>query len=136
VRSETKLSRSFANGGFGARFSTERSGWDLSAFVYRSPDMAPTFAREVTGLTGLGGGLGLPALGGTATTIYRPTYDRLLRVGGTLAKDFDGLVLKAEACSRRGGAFQRSTQEPKQAGRAEHDRLGHRLEGTPAEGCA
>jgi hypothetical protein len=135
VRSESKLSRSFANGGFGARYSTERSGWDLSAFVYRSPDMAPTFAREVVGLPGLGAGLGLPALGSSATTIYRPTYDRLLRVGGTLAKDFDGLVLKAEAVFTQGRRFS-SLDLATRNGLVAQNTIDWvvGLEGTPAEG--
>ena len=103
VRSEQKRARTFGNGGFGARFSTETGGWDWSAFVYRSPDSSAAFEREVVGLPGFGAPSALP--GAAPTVIYRPTYGMLNRVGGTVARDFDGVVLKAEAVVTEGRRF-------------------------------
>lgn len=89
---ERRPSRRFSRGGFGLRGSTMVDGWDVSAFYYRSPDNMATFYRTV---------LDIPA----ASAVFQPRYDMLDRVGATLAKDFDGLVLKAEAVYTDGRRF-------------------------------
>lgn len=92
IDGERRPSRSFSRGGFGVRGSTMIDGWDLSAFVYRSPDNSATFYRTV---------LDAPS----ASAVFQPRYDMLNRVGATLAKDFDGVVLKAEAVYTDGRRF-------------------------------
>jgi hypothetical protein len=92
IEGEERPSRRFSNGGFGVRGSTMAAGWDLSAFAYRSPDSAATFYRTV---------LDAPQ----PTAVYRPRYDRITRVGGTLSKDFDGVVLKSEVIHTDGRSF-------------------------------
>ena len=92
IDGERRPSRRFSNGGFGARGSMLAGGWDVSAFVYRSPDSAATFYRTV---------LDVPQ----ATIAYQPRFDPVKRVGGTLAKDFDGIVFKAEAVYTDGRKF-------------------------------
>lgn len=92
IDGERRPSRRLSNGGFGVRGSTLVAGWDLAAFAYRSPDSAATFYRSV---------LDVPQ----PTLVYQPRYDRITRLGGTLAKDFDGLVVKAEAIYTDGRKF-------------------------------
>ena len=84
--------RKLSNSGVGARLSTLVAGWDLAAFVYRAPDTQEAFSRSV---------LSDPV----PTVSYRPTYDIATRVGGTLAKDFDGVVAKAEIVYTDGRRF-------------------------------
>lgn len=85
-RNESKPARRPANGNYGLRAGWLKNGWDLSAFAYRSTDAAPTFAREVT-----------PGL-----VTYEARHDRISQFGGTLAKDFGDMVLKAETVYTRG----------------------------------
>ncbi len=68
---------------FGARASTLRNGWDLSAFYYRSTDVNPTFYREIV-------------LSPAPTLIYTPRHDRIRQLGSTIAKDLGPSVAKAE----------------------------------------
>ncbi len=105
VRSEQKLARNFSNGGFGARISADTDGWDWSGFVYRSPDTSPAFGREVVGVPGLSSPAGLALSGAGPSVIYRPTYEHLTRVGGTVARDMDGIVFKAEMVVTNGRRF-------------------------------
>jgi hypothetical protein len=90
---EDKPARKLANGNLGVRASTLKSGWDLSAFVYRSMDIQPTFYRRVV------------ALAPTPIFAFTPRHERITQIGGTLAKDFEGIVLKAEAVHTRGRKF-------------------------------
>lgn len=89
---EDKPARKLSNGNLGLRASTLKNGWDLSAFVYRSMDIQPTFYRRVVSVAPL-------------TFAFTPRHDRITQVGGTLAKDFEGIVLKAEAVHTRGRKF-------------------------------
>jgi hypothetical protein len=89
---EHRPSRSFSNGGFGVRGSVLLRGWDLTAFAYRSPDSAASFYRSV---------LDAPQM----AVSYQPRYDRVTRVGATMAQDFDGVVVKAEAIYSDGRKF-------------------------------
>ncbi len=84
--------RRLSNSGFGIRASTLIDGWDLAAFVYRAPDTQEAFHRSVVQSP-------FPLVA------YEPRYWNTTRVGGTLAKDFDGVVLKAEAVYTRGRRF-------------------------------
>jgi len=84
--------RHLRNSNFGARASTLRTGWDLSAFYYRSTDVNPTFYREVT-------------LAPTPTLTFTPRHDRIWQVGGTLGKDLGATVAKAEVIYASGRKF-------------------------------
>ncbi len=83
IEGEVKPSSSLSNGGIGIRASTLVSGWDLAAFAYWGVNSAPTFYRSLID-------------GPTPTVQYQPRHDRITRVGATLAKDFEGVVVKSE----------------------------------------
>lgn len=84
--------RNLKNSNFGLRASTLQSGWDLSAFYYRSTDVTPTFYREV-------------AVAPTPTLTFTPRHDRIWQAGGTVTKDFRSFVGKAEAVYTAGRKF-------------------------------
>jgi len=84
--------RNLKNSNLGARVSTLRSGWDLSAFYYRSTDVNPTFYRDVV-------------LAPTPTLVFTPRHDRIWQTGGTLGKDFGSFVGKAEVIYASGRKF-------------------------------
>jgi hypothetical protein len=84
--------RNTRNANFGLRASTLQSGWDISAFYYRSTDVNPTFYREV-----------VP--GPAPTLVFTPRHERIWQAGGTLAKDLGVTVLKAEAIYASGRKF-------------------------------
>jgi len=91
VLGEVKPENSPENSNWGGRVSRLVGGWDLSAFYYRSLDVAQTFY-----LTG----------GGTPLQPeFQPRHERITQVGGTLAKDFGDFVLKGEAVHSRGRKF-------------------------------
>lgn len=94
VIGEKKPSGKLSNSGVGLRASTLIAGWDLTAFVYRAPDTQPAFQRSLE-----------PGAGGTPTVVYQARYDRVTRIGGTLSKDFDGIVAKAEVVHTDGRSF-------------------------------
>lgn len=85
---ERKPSRRPANGNYGLRGGWLKNGWDVTAFYYRSTDAAPTFYRTVDGVAGV--------------ISYEARHDRISQYGGTLAKDFGTMVLKAEAVYTKG----------------------------------
>jgi len=87
-----KRPRNTRNSNFGLRASTVRSGWDLSAFYYRSTDVNPTFYREVV-------------LAPTPAVVFTPRHERIWQVGATLGKDLGPTVLKAEAIYASGRKF-------------------------------
>lgn len=89
---EVKPDRSLRNSNGGFRISTLRSGWDLSTFYYRSEDASPTFYREL-----------IP--GRSPTLVFTPRHDRIWQTGGTLAKDFNATVLKAEVVYTSGRKY-------------------------------
>ncbi|MDP2809156.1 MAG: hypothetical protein Q8O34_03315 [Rhodocyclaceae bacterium] len=89
-RNEVRPARRLNKGNYGLRGSWLTDGWDISGFYYRSMDVAPTFYREVT-------------LPGRIT--YEARHDRISQLGGTLAKDFGEMVLKAEAVYTQGRRF-------------------------------
>lgn len=96
ILGEQRPSRSLSNSGIGARVSTLVSGWDLTAFVYRAPDTQAAFNRSlVPGAT--------PA--DPQTVVYQARYDKVTRIGGTVSKDFDGIVAKAEIVHTSGRKF-------------------------------
>jgi len=92
IAGEQQPSRKLSNSGLGFRVSTLVEGWDLAAFVYRAPDAQAYFQRSL-----------LPGL--PPTVLYEPRHDRVTRVGGTLAKDFEGIVAKAELVYTQGRRF-------------------------------
>lgn len=90
VFGEVKPDNSLGNTNWGGRLSRLIGGWDLSAFYYRSLDVAQTF--YVTGFNGL-------------QPEFQPRHDRISQTGGTLAKDFGAFVLKGEVVHTRGRKF-------------------------------
>lgn len=92
IRGARKPSRSLSNSGLGVRASALVGGWDLSAFVYRAPDTGQTFYRSLLD-------------GPLPTVSYQAGHDRITRVGATMAKDFDGVVAKAEVIHTSGRQF-------------------------------
>lgn len=89
-RGEIKPSTKLRRGNYGARGSWLSSGWDYSVFGYRSMDAAPTFYRS----------FGVNTF--APEVIYQGRHDRITQWGGTVAKDFEGYVLKAEGVLTRG----------------------------------
>jgi len=89
---ELRPERNTENMNYGLRLSTLKSGWDVSAFYYRSTDINQTFYREI---------ITAP----TPTISYQARHDRISQAGGTLAKDFGDVVLKGEAVYTRGRSF-------------------------------
>lgn len=85
-RNESKPSRKLRNGNYGLRGGWLKNGWDVSGFYYRSTDAAPTFYRTVD----------------AGTVNYEARHDRISQLGGTLAKDFGSMVLKAEGVYTKG----------------------------------
>jgi hypothetical protein len=92
VNDEVTPARTWKNSNLGARVSTLQSGWDLSAFYYRSTDVNPTFYRDII-------------LGPTPTLVFTPRHDRIWQVGGTVGKAFGSVVGKAEAIYTAGRKF-------------------------------
>lgn len=80
------------NMNYGLRLSTLKNGWDVSGFYYRGSDINPSFYREI-----------VP--GARPTFIYQARHDRIHQYGGTMAKDFGDVVLKAEAVYTRDRQF-------------------------------
>lgn len=88
---EERPDRSFDGVNYGMRLSKLVSGWDASAFYYRSTDVMPTFARVSP--------LGAPP-------IFQPKHDRIHQLGGTLSKDIsDNAIFKAEGVYTQGRRF-------------------------------
>lgn len=77
---------------FGVRASMLRNGWDAAAFAYRSVDANPTFFREVVA-------------GPVPATVYTPRHEKITQYGGTVSKDFDDFLFKAEAVYTQGQNF-------------------------------
>lgn len=85
-------SRSLDNSNYGVRVNGLISGWDLSAFYYRSFSSSPTFYR----------------LEGTAPgqpIVFQPRYDRIWQAGGTVTQDFRDFVLRGEAVYTSGAGY-------------------------------
>lgn len=93
IDGERRPSRKLSNSGIGMRLSTLVGGWDWTGFVYRAPDTQAAFYRSI-----------VP--GPTPTVLYEPRHELVTRVGGTVSKDFEGIVFKAEAVYTRGRGFQ------------------------------
>jgi hypothetical protein len=77
IQKEDKPGTSLNHGNFGVRLTQLTNGWDFSGFYYTSMNSSPTFYQFTPG---------------TLT----PRHDRIWQLGGTLAKDFRDVVLKAE----------------------------------------
>ena len=84
VLGETKPASRLSNTNYGLRLSRLTHGWDMSGFLYSSMSSSPTaYAVDKTTIPGV--------------YQYQLRHDRIHQVGGTLAKDMGGFVLKAEA---------------------------------------
>ncbi len=90
-RNEVRPARNLSNSNYGVRLSTLKNGWDVSGFAYSSMDIMATFYRDATSVPG--------------TLVYQPRHDRIDQFGGTLAKDFGSVVLKAESVYTHGRKF-------------------------------
>jgi hypothetical protein len=84
--------RELSHTNFGLRLSYLTNGWDMSGFYYGSMDAQPTFYRQIVTTP-------QPAF------VYQARHDRIDQFGGTLAKDFDVAVFKAEAVYTQGRNF-------------------------------
>jgi hypothetical protein len=84
--------REIANTNYGLRLSTRKNGWDVSGFYYRSMDSAATFYRQIVTSP-------QPAF------LYQARHDRIDQWGGTVAKDFESMVFKAETVYTRGRGY-------------------------------
>lgn len=73
---------------YGLRLSQLSHGWDFSGFWYSSMDSQPTFYRDAAN-----------------PQVFYPRHDRIWQAGGTVAKDFQSFVLKAEAVYTDGRRF-------------------------------
>jgi hypothetical protein len=91
-RGELIPDHKLSNSNYGARFSTLKAGWDVSAFYYRSTDASATFQREIV-------------LAPTPTIYWQPRHDRIWQAGGTLSKDLGPAVLKGEVIYTDGRSF-------------------------------
>lgn len=92
IENEERPERKLSNTNYGLRLSMLKDGWDMSAFYYRSMDVAPTFYRQVVSVP-------VPAF------VFRPRHDRISQAGGTLSKDLGTFVLKGEAVFTKGRRF-------------------------------
>jgi hypothetical protein len=81
-------------GGYGARFSWIKGGWDVSGFYYTANDPAAAFSRQIA----------------PGAITYQPIHQRIHQLGATLGKDLGPTVLKAEAVYTRDRLF--STFDP------------------------
>ena len=87
---EHQPDRKLANTNYGLRMSHLKGGWDVSGFYYHSVDAVPTFYRVSAP--------GQPF-------VFQPRHDKIDQVGGTLAKDIEGVVLKGELVYTDGRKF-------------------------------
>lgn len=87
---EDQPDRKLSNTNYGLRVSHLQSGWDVSGFYYHSVDAAPTFYR-------------VSAPG--APFVFQPRHEKIDQIGGTVAKDLAGVVLKGEAVYTNGRKF-------------------------------
>jgi hypothetical protein len=77
------------NSSYGFRLSHLSGGWDLAGFYFRSYDLAPVFAADLS-------------LEPEPTIVYRPEHRRMHQVGFTAAKDVGRMsVAKAEVVYNR-----------------------------------
>ena len=88
-------SRTLRNSNYGIRANTLVSGWDLSAFYYRSFNAQPTFYREAP-------------VSPDQPFLFQPRHDRIWQAGGTVSKDFGDFVMRAEAVYTNGQGFTRT----------------------------
>jgi uncharacterized protein DUF1302 len=84
--------RSLGNSNYGVRANTLAAGWDVAAFYYRSFSTLPTLYRVPSGLA-------------DQPFAFEPRYDRIWQVGGTMSKDFDEFVLRAETVYAHGQRY-------------------------------
>ena len=91
-RQEQRPEHNAQNMNYGVRLSTLQNGWDISAFYYKSSDVSSTLYREIS-------------LSPTPTITFQARHDRIRQTGGTVAKDFGDVVLKAEAVYTQGRNF-------------------------------
>ncbi|MDQ8021861.1 MAG: DUF1302 family protein [Moraxellaceae bacterium] len=92
INDELRPERTASNMGGGLRTGFLKNGWDMAAFAYVSRDIAPTFERRIVTAP-------------TPATVYTPVHDRIRQFGGTVSKDVDGVVLKAEGVYTNGRRF-------------------------------
>jgi hypothetical protein len=80
------------DGAYGARLTYLVNGWDLAAFYYNSRDALPAFERTIS-------------FDPQPLLSLTEVHERIDQAGATLAKDFGGFVLKAEAIYTSGRPF-------------------------------
>lgn len=90
-RDPQRPSRSLSHSNYGVRANRVVSGWDLSAFYYRSFSTQATHYRAQASAE--------------RPLLFEPRYDRIWQAGGTLSKDLGDVVLRAEAVYTHGQGF-------------------------------
>jgi len=85
-------SRRLSNSNYGVRANTLAAGWDLAAFYYRSFSTTPTFYRLPSGIV-------------EQPFTFEPRYDRIWQIGGTLGKELNDVVLRAETVYTHGQGY-------------------------------
>lgn len=88
IAGEETPSNRLGNMNWGLRGTALVSGWDVSAFYYRSTDVMQTFYRT-----------------SAAPLIFVPRHDRIRQIGATFSKDMGRFVLKGEAVHTHGRQF-------------------------------
>jgi hypothetical protein len=91
-RDPVRPHRDWDNGNFGIRAGTLLSGWDVSAFYYRSFSTQPTFYR-------------IPGDDPAQPFVFEARYDRIWQAGATVTKDLGVTVARAEAVYTHGQGF-------------------------------
>ena len=95
VMDEKKPGYGLDHTNYGVRLTQLSHGWDFSGFWYSSMDSQPTFYRDAAN-----------------PQVFYPRHDRIWQAGGTVAKDFQSFVLKAEAVYTDGRSFNVTSLAP------------------------
>jgi hypothetical protein len=95
-RDPVRPARTLANSSYGIRGQVLLSGWDLSAFYYRSFAAQPTFYRVVDP-------------GAAQPLAFEPRHDRIWQAGMTVSKAAGDFVFRGEAVYTNGQNFSVTT---------------------------
>ena len=88
IAGEERPDERLGNANWGARLSALVSGWDMSAFFYRSVDVAPTYFLTAIDMSD-------PL---DPEFEFTPRHERIRQIGATFSKDLGGAVFRANSC--------------------------------------
>ena len=92
IGGEERPDERLGNANWGARLSALVSGWDMSAFFYRSVDVAPTYFLTAIDMSD-------PL---DPEFEFTPRHERIRQIGATFSKDLGGAVFKGELVHTHG----------------------------------